>query len=166
MSYHLARTEDNAKVKKAINEVQGVFDTHGKREWVEWVGKMLMPHLHMQIAMERVDEMRVEQDTMDEEWIQADEMRVEQDAMDEERIQAERVQREEEWAAKEAELDEKEEEYIWQLNAKEIDENKFRELVAELDLERAMGESIAEGLATTQVMTQDEDVRECEREEL
>jgi hypothetical protein len=32
-----------------------------------------------------------------------------------------------------------EEEYIWQLDAKEeIDEEKFRDLIGELDLERAM----------------------------
>jgi hypothetical protein len=63
--------------------------------------------------------------------------------------------------AKEAELDEKEEEYIQQMNAKKIDKNKFRELIGELDLERALGESIAEGPATTQ----DKEVGESEREE-
>jgi hypothetical protein len=47
------------------------------------------------------------------------------------------------------------------MNVKEIDGDQFQELVAELDLERVMGESIAEGPA----MTQDEDVRESEREE-
>jgi hypothetical protein len=73
---------------------------------------------------------------------------------------------EEEWAAKEAELDEKEAKYIRQVNTKEIDEDRFRELVAELDLERAMGESVAEGPAMTQVTTQDEEVRESEQEEL
>jgi hypothetical protein len=52
----------------------------------------------------------------------------------------ERAQRKEEWVAKEAELDEREAEYIWKLNTKEINEEKFRELVSELDLERAMGE--------------------------
>jgi hypothetical protein len=31
------------------------------------------------------------------------------------------------------------------MNMKEIDENKFRELIGELDLEKVMGESIAEG---------------------
>jgi hypothetical protein len=36
-------------------------------------------------------------------------------------------------------------EYIRQMNAKEIDEDRFRELVGELDLERAMGESIGAG---------------------
>jgi hypothetical protein len=64
--------------------------------------------------------------------------------------------------AKEAELDEKEVEYIWQLNAKEIDEVRFRELVGELDMERAMGESVAEGPATMQ----DEEVGESKRDEL
>jgi hypothetical protein len=115
------------------------------REWVEWVGKTLMPRMHAQIVMEKADEMRAEQDTMDEE-----------------RIQAERAQHEEERAAKEMELDEKEEEYIWQMNTKEIDEDRFRELVGELDLERAMGESIMEGPATMQATTQDEDIGESE----
>jgi hypothetical protein len=60
------------------------------------------------------------------------------------------------------ELDEKEAEYIWQMNTKEINEDKFRELVSELDLERAIGESVAEGPATTQAMTHNKDVRESE----
>jgi hypothetical protein len=132
MSYHLECTEEDAEVKKAVDEAQAYYDAQNKREWVEWAGKILMPCLHAQMVMER-----------------ADTERAEQDAMDEEQIQAERVQQEEERAAKEAELDEKEEEYIRQMNAKEIDENKFRELVNELDLERAMAESITEGLATT-----------------
>jgi hypothetical protein len=63
---------------------------------------------------------------------------------------------------KEAELDEKEVEYIRQVNAKEIDEVWFQELVGELDLERAMGESIVEGPA----MTQDEEVGESKWDEL
>jgi hypothetical protein len=147
MSHHLAYTEDDTKVKKAIDEAQGIYDAHGKREWVEWADKTLMPRLHAQIAMER-----------------ADEMRAEEDAMDKERIQVERAQHEEEQAAKEAELDEKEEEYIRQMNTKKINKDRFRELVGELDLERAMGESVAEGPATTQATTQDEDVRESERE--
>jgi hypothetical protein len=46
-------------------------------------------------------------------------------------------------------LDEKEAEYIRQVNAKEIDEARFQELVGELDMERAMGESVVEGPATT-----------------
>jgi hypothetical protein len=41
--------------------------------------------------------------------------------------------------AKEAELDEREVEYIRQVDVKEIDEEKFWESVSELDLERAMG---------------------------
>jgi hypothetical protein len=59
-------------------------------------------------------------------------------------------------------LEEKEAKYIRQLNEKVIDEEKFRELIGELDLERAMGESIVEGLATTQ----DEEIGESEQEEL
>jgi hypothetical protein len=58
-------------------------------------------------------------------------------------------------------LDKKEAEYIRQVNAKEIDKARFWELVSELDLERAMGESIAEGLA----MTQDKEARESEQDE-
>jgi hypothetical protein len=66
---------------------------------------------------------------------------------------------------KEAELDKREAEYIRQVNAKEIDEEEFCELVGGLDLERAMGKSVAEGPATIQAMMQDEDIRESEREE-
>jgi hypothetical protein len=66
---------------------------------------------------------------------------------------------------KAVELDKKESEYIRQMNAKEIDEDQFRELVAELDLERAMGESVAEGPAMMQAMMQDEDVGESEWDE-
>jgi hypothetical protein len=58
--------EDDAEVKKAVDEVQGVFNMQGKREWVEWVGKTLMPHLHTQIAMEKVDKMRAEQEALEE----------------------------------------------------------------------------------------------------
>jgi hypothetical protein len=38
--------------------------------------------------------------------------------------------------------------------------------VGELDLERAMGESVAEGPAMTQAMTQDEEIGESEWDEL
>jgi hypothetical protein len=147
MSYCLGQTEDDAKVKKAVDEAQAVYDKRGKREWVEWAGKTLMPRLHAQIEMER-----------------ADVMKVEQDAMEEERYQVEWAQREEERAAKEVELEKKEEEYIRQLDAKEIDEGRFRDLIGELDLERAMAESVAEGPATMQATTQDKDVGESERE--
>jgi hypothetical protein len=137
MSYHLGCTEDNVDMKKAVNEAQGSHDAQDKREWVEWAGKTLMPWLYTQIA------------------------RAEQDAMDDLQRQQERVQQEEEWAAKEAELEEKEAEYIRQMNAKEIDEDRFWELVAELDLERPMGESVAEGPATTQ----DKEVGESKQDE-
>jgi hypothetical protein len=50
-------------------------------------------------------------------------------------------------------------------DAKEIDEEQFWELVGELDMERAMAESVAEGPATMQATTQDEEVGESEREE-
>jgi hypothetical protein len=59
-------------------------------------------------------------------------------------------------------LDEKEVEVIEQVNAKEIDKLQFWELIAELDLERAMGEIVAERPATMQVTTQNEDVGESE----
>jgi hypothetical protein len=52
--------EDHTKVKKVVDEAQG------NREWVEWAGKMLMPRLHMQIAMEKVDVMRAEQEQLEE----------------------------------------------------------------------------------------------------
>jgi hypothetical protein len=64
--------EDDAEVKKAVDEAQGVYDAHGKREWVEWAGKTLMPWLHTQMVMERADTMRAEQDAMDEERRQAE----------------------------------------------------------------------------------------------
>jgi hypothetical protein len=141
MSYQLGCTEDNAEVKKVVDEAQEYYDAQEKREWVEWAGKMLMLRLHAQMVIEKVDAARAEQDMMDEL-----------------RLQEERAQQEEEQAAKEAELDEKEAEYIQQVNMKEIDEDQFRKLVAELDLERVMGESVAEGPA----MTQDEEVGESE----
>jgi hypothetical protein len=145
MSYRLGHTEEDTEVKRAVDEVQEYYNAQEKREWVEWAGKTLMPHLHAQIAMEKAD--------------------TEQDVMDKVRQQVERVQREEERVAKEAELDETEAKYIRQVNTKEIDEDRFRELVGELDLERAMGESIAEGLAMTQAMTQDKEIGESERDE-
>jgi hypothetical protein len=72
MSYNLSRTEDDAEVKKAVDEAQAVYDVHGKREWVEWAGKTLMPRLNAQIEMERADAMRVEQDVMEEERYQVE----------------------------------------------------------------------------------------------
>jgi hypothetical protein len=50
--YHLGCTEEDAEVKKVVDEVQGYYDVQEKREWVEWAGKTLMPRLHTQIAME------------------------------------------------------------------------------------------------------------------
>jgi hypothetical protein len=60
MSYRLGRTEDDAKVKKAVDEAQEYYNAQEKREWVQWVGKVLMPHLHAQIAMEKADAARAE----------------------------------------------------------------------------------------------------------
>jgi hypothetical protein len=71
-------------------------------------------------------------------------------------------QQERERAEKEAEWEEKEAELIRQVDAKEIDDEWFRELVNELDLERAMAESVAEGPATTQATMQDGEVGESE----
>jgi hypothetical protein len=66
---------------------------------------------------------------------------------------------------KEVELDEKEAEYIRQVNTKEIDEMQFQELVGELNLERVLGESVAEEPATTQATTQDKEIGESEQDE-
>jgi hypothetical protein len=54
MSYFLACTEEDAEVKKVVDKAQEYFNVQEKREWVEWVGKTLMLHLHAQIAMEKV----------------------------------------------------------------------------------------------------------------
>jgi hypothetical protein len=148
MSYRLGRTEDDVDIKKAVDEAQAYYNMQEKREWVEWAGKILMPRLHAQMVME-----------------QADTMRAEQEALEEMRRQDEREQREREQAEKEAGWEERELEYTQQVDAKEIDEEKFWELVNELDLERAMAESVTEGLVTTQVTTQDKEVGESEREE-
>jgi hypothetical protein len=64
MSYRLGHMEEDAEVKKAVDEAQEYFDVQEKREWVEWVGKMLMPHLHVQMAMEKADVEWVEEDVM------------------------------------------------------------------------------------------------------
>jgi phosphoribosyl-ATP pyrophosphohydrolase len=66
MSYRLGCTEDDAEVKKVVDEAQEYYDAQDKREWVEWAGKTLMLWLHMQIVMEKVDAARAEQDMMDE----------------------------------------------------------------------------------------------------
>jgi hypothetical protein len=67
MSYHLECTEEDTEVKKAVDEAQAHYDAQNKREWVEWAGKILMLRLHAQMAMERADAERAEQDAMDEE---------------------------------------------------------------------------------------------------
>jgi hypothetical protein len=113
----LGRTEDDIDVKKAVDEVQAYYNMQEKREWVEWAGEILMPRLHAQMAME-----------------QADTMRAEQEKLDEMQRQDEREQR----AEKEAEWEKREAEFIRQVDAKEIDDERFRELVNELDLERAL----------------------------
>jgi hypothetical protein len=140
MSYRLGRTEDDVDVKKAVDEAQAYYNVQEKQEWVEWAGKILMPRLHAQMAME-----------------QADAMRVEQEELDEMQRQDEREQR----AEKEAEWEKREAEFIRQVDTKEIDDERFRELINELDLERAMAESVAEGPATMQ----DGEAGESEREE-
>jgi translation initiation factor 1 (eIF-1/SUI1) len=120
MSYRLERTEDDAEVKKAVNEAQEYYDAQEKREWVEWAGKVLMPRLHVQIAMEKADAARAEQE-------EAEEMRQ----------QVERAQREQEQVAKEVELDGKEVEYIRQVNTKEIYKGNLTDLRRELHLSLA-----------------------------
>jgi hypothetical protein len=144
----LGRTEDDVDIKKAVDQAQAYYNAQEKREWVEWAGKILMPRLHAQMAME-----------------QADVMRVEQEALEEMRRQDEEEQREREREEKEAEWEKREAEFIRQVETKEIDDERFRELVNELDLERAMAESVAEGPATTQATTQDGEVGESEWEE-
>jgi hypothetical protein len=141
MSYHLGRTEDDVDMKNAVDEVQKYYNAQEKREWVEWAGKVLMPRLHAQMAMEQVDAMRAEQEELEE-------MRRQDEVEQQER---ERAEKEAEWEEREAEL-------IQQVEAKEINDERFRELVNELDLERAMAESVAEGPATMQ----DEEVKESE----
>jgi hypothetical protein len=101
MSYRLGLTEEDTEVKKVVDEAQAYYDVQEKREWVEWAGKTLMPHLHAQMAMEKVDVVRVEQEELEEM-----------------RRQDKREQQEWEWAELEAELDEKQVEYIRQMNAK------------------------------------------------
>jgi hypothetical protein len=66
MSYHLGCTEDNVGIKKAVNEAQEYYNTQEKREWVDWAGKILMPCFHAQIAMEKADAMRAEQEELEE----------------------------------------------------------------------------------------------------
>jgi hypothetical protein len=129
----LGRTEVDVDVKKVVDEVQAYYNAQGKREWVEWASKILMPWLYAQMAMEQVDVMRAEQEELEEM-----------------QRQDEREQWEQEWAEKEAEWEEREAEFIWQVDVKEIDNEQFRKLVNELDLERAMAESVVEGPATMQ----------------
>jgi hypothetical protein len=133
MSDCLGHTEEDVDVKKVVDEAQEYYNAQEKREWVEWAGKILMPRLHAQMAMEKADTMRVEQEELEEM-----------------RRQDKREQQEQEQAEKEAELEEREAEYIRQVDAKEIDDERFRELVGELDMERAMAESVVEGPATMQ----------------
>jgi hypothetical protein len=66
MSYRLGCTEDNTNMKKVLNKAQEYYNVQEKREWVEWVGKTLMPRLHAQIAMEKVDVARAEQEELEE----------------------------------------------------------------------------------------------------
>jgi hypothetical protein len=66
MSYRLGRTEDDVDVKKAVDEVQAYYNAQEKQEWVEWAGKILMPRLHVQMALEQADAMRAEQEELDE----------------------------------------------------------------------------------------------------
>jgi hypothetical protein len=58
--------EEDTKVQMVVDNTQEYFNTQDKREWVEWAGKMLMPCLHAQIAIEKVDTEWAEQDAMDD----------------------------------------------------------------------------------------------------
>jgi hypothetical protein len=66
MSYRLGRTEDDVDVKKAVDEVQVYYNAQEKWEWVDWAGKILMPRIHAQMAMEQADAMRAEQEELEE----------------------------------------------------------------------------------------------------
>jgi hypothetical protein len=58
--------EDDAEVKKAIDEAQEYYDVHDRRDWVKWADKVLMPCLHAQIAMEKAGAVRVEKEELEE----------------------------------------------------------------------------------------------------
>jgi hypothetical protein len=60
MSYRLRCTEDDA------DKAQEYYDAQDRREWVEWVGKILMLCLHVQIAIEKADTARAEQEDVEE----------------------------------------------------------------------------------------------------
>jgi hypothetical protein len=75
-----------------------------------------------------------------------------------------RWRRRQEEVEKEAELEENKIKYIRQVDVKEINEEWFLELVGELDMERAMAESVAEGPASVQAMMQDKEVGESKQE--
>jgi hypothetical protein len=66
MSYWLGCTEDDAKVSKVVDEAQEYYDAQDKREWVEWASKILMLCLHVQIAMEKANTARAEQEEVEE----------------------------------------------------------------------------------------------------
>jgi hypothetical protein len=66
MSYRLGRTEDDAEVKNAVDKVQGYYNVQDRRNWVEWAGKILMLCLHGQVAMEKADVARAEQEKIEE----------------------------------------------------------------------------------------------------
>jgi phosphoribosyl-ATP pyrophosphohydrolase len=58
--------EDDAEVKKVVDEAQEYYNAQDKREWVEWAGKILMLCFHAQVAMEKADVARVEQEEAEE----------------------------------------------------------------------------------------------------
>jgi hypothetical protein len=62
----LGRTEDDVNVKKAVDKAQVYYNVQEKREWVEWASKILMPSLHVQMAMEQADAVRAEQEALEE----------------------------------------------------------------------------------------------------
>jgi hypothetical protein len=62
----LGRTEDDVDIKKAVDEAQAYYNAQEKQEWVDWAGKILMPRLHGQMAMEQADVMRAAQEELEE----------------------------------------------------------------------------------------------------
>jgi hypothetical protein len=50
--------EDDVDMKKAVDNMQEYYDAQDMRHWAKWAEKTLMPHLHAQIAIEKVDTVR------------------------------------------------------------------------------------------------------------
>jgi hypothetical protein len=50
----------------AVDEAHEYYNAQDKREWVDWAGKILIPCLYAQVAMEKVDVARAEQEEIEE----------------------------------------------------------------------------------------------------